>query len=186
MDIHIKNMVCDRCIMTVKQIFGEAGFEHAAVEMGKVRLDDPPSTNDMDAIGNSLNKVGFEIISDSKTRIIEAIKNEIINFVYHHSEPLRINFSAYLADKLNLDYNYLSALFSSAAGTTIEKYLIDLKIERVKELLVYDEKTLSEIAYEMGYSSVAHLSGQFKRITGFTPSYFKTLGKQKRRPIDEI
>ncbi len=186
MYIYIKNMVCTRCIMTVNQIFSEAGVENVDVEIGKVKLDDPLSTETMDMIHKRLNKVGFEIISDSKSRIIEEIRQVIINFVYHHSEPLRINFSAYLADKLNLDYNYLSALFSSAAGTTIEKYLIDLKIEHVKELLVYDEKNLSEIAFDMGYSSVAHLSGQFKRITGFTPTHFKTLGKQKRRPINEI
>ncbi len=161
MEIYIKNMVCDRCIMSVRQIFGEAGFESADVEMGKVRLNDQPSTKDMDAIRNRLNKVGFEIISDAKTRLIEAIKKEIINFVYHHSEPLQINFSAYLTDKLNLDYNYLSALFSSATGTTIEKYMIDLKIERVKELLVYDEKTLSEIAYEMPNASYTNRWGQF-------------------------
>ncbi|HKJ41735.1 MAG TPA: AraC family transcriptional regulator, partial [Sunxiuqinia sp.] len=133
-----------------------------------------------------LNKVGFELMNDSKSRLIEQIKKLTIDFVYHQQEKVKVNFSEYLIENLNLDYNYLSTLFSSVEGTTIEKHLISLKIERVKELLVYDEKTLSEIAWEMGYSSVAHLSSQFKKITGFTPSYFKKLGEQKRKSIDNV
>jgi AraC-like DNA-binding protein len=106
--------------------------------------------------------------------------------VYHHSGGKSINFSEYLTEKLHLDYPYLSSLFSSVVGTTIEKFMISLKIERVKELLVYDEKTLSEIAYELGYSSVAHLSGQFKRVTGFSASYFKNLREQNRKSIHDV
>ena len=130
--------------------------------------------------------MGFEIIHDSKSRIIEEIKTVSINFVYQHNGENEINFSDYLTGRLNLDYPYLSTLFSSVEGTTIEKHLINLKIERVKELLVYDEKTLSEIAWELGYSSVAHLSGQFKKVTGFTPSYFKKLGEQKRKSLNDV
>ena len=186
MDIYIKNMVCDRCIMTVSQIFREAGFENARVEIGRVTVDEMPTEELMDTIQERLNRVGFEIIEDAKSRLIEDIKKVIIDFVYHHPESIQVNFSDYLADKLNLDYNHLSTLFSSVTGTTIEKYLINLKIERVKELLVYDEMTLSEIAYELGYSSVAHLSGQFKRITGFTPSWYKNLAEKKRKSIDKV
>lgn len=186
MDIYIKNMVCDRCIMTVSQIFREAGSENAKVEMGRVTVNDTPSEEVMGNIRNRLKNVGFEIIEDAKSRLIENIKKVIIDFVYHHPNPLKINFSEYLAEKLHKDYNYLSTLFSSVTSSTIEKYLISLRVERVKELLVYDEKTLSEIAFEMGYSSVAHLSGQFKRITGFTPSWYKNLADKKRQSIDKV
>ena len=137
-------------------------------------------------IDEKLRNVGFEIINDAKSRLIERIKNACIEYVYHHSGEHEKNFSEFLVGRMNLDYPYLSSLFSSVAGTTIEKHLINLKIERVKELLVYDEKTLSEIAWELGYSSVAHLSGQFKKVTGFTPSYFKKLRQQKRNSIDDV
>jgi AraC family transcriptional regulator len=179
-------MVCNRCILVVSEIFNEAGFADASVQMGKVTINKPIPSEKMGIIETRLNKVGFEIINDSKSRLIEEIKKIAIDFVYNHPESLNVNFSDYLTDNLHLDYNYLSSLYSSVEGTTIENHLIHLKIERVKELLVYDEKTLSEIAFEMGYSSVAHLSGQFKRVTGFTPSYFKKLGEQKRKSIDSV
>jgi AraC family transcriptional regulator len=114
------------------------------------------------------------------------IKNITVDYVYHHSGEAKVNFSEYLTERMNLDYPYLSTLFSSVEGTTIEKHLIHLKIERVKELLVYDEKTLSEIAWELGYNSVAYLSGQFKKITGFTPSHFKKIKEQKRKSINDV
>lgn len=186
MDIYIKNMVCNRCIMVVSEIFEEAEIKDAKVQMGKVTTSENVSNEKLESIEQELNKVGFELINDSKSRLIEQIKKLTIDFVYHHSDIEKVNFSDYLSGKMNLDYNYLSSLFSSIEGTTIEKHLIYLKIERVKELLVYDEKTLSEIAWEMGYSSVAHLSGQFKKVTGFTPSYFKKLGEQKRKSIDNV
>ena len=186
MDIYIKNMVCNRCIMVVSKIFSEAGFADATVQMGKVSLGKPLEKNELSGIATQLNNVGFEIINDTKSRLIEQIKSLTIDYVYHHLGELKVNFSDYLTDELHHDYNYLSTLFSSIEGTTIEKHLINLKIERVKELLIYDEKTLSEIAYELGYSSVAHLSGQFKKITGFTPSYFKQLKEQKRKSIDKV
>jgi len=187
MDIYIKNMVCSRCVMAVSEIFREAGFPNANVRLGKVSVDGAVDQEKLNLLNNKLNAVGFEIINDGKSRLIEQIKKLTIDFVYNKTkEELHVNFSDFLSDKLNLDYNYLSTLFSSVEGTTIEKHLIHLKIERVKELLVYDEKTLSEIAYEMGYSSVAHLSGQFKKVTGFTPSYFRKLGEQKRKSIDTV
>lgn len=186
MDINIKNMVCNRCIMAVSQIFNEAGITVENVQLGKVKTTEEVEPDKLDQINEELKKVGFEIINDSKRHLIEKIKTATINYVYNHSEKNKINFSEYLVDKLNLDYPYLSTLFSSVEGTTIEKHLINLKIERVKELLVYDEKTLSEISWELGYSSVSHLSGQFKKITGFTPSYFKKLKEQKRKSIDNV
>ncbi len=186
MDIYIKSMVCNRCIMVVSEIFQEAGISNARVQMGKVSVSEKISDDKLGNIEKRLNRVGFELINDSKSRLIEHIKNIIIDIVYNHQAEVRMNYSDFLADKLNHDYNYLSTLFSSIEGTTIEKYVINLKTERVKELLVYDEKTLSEIAFEMGYSSVAHLSGQFRKVTGFTPSYFKKLAEQKRKSIDKV
>ena len=186
MDISIKNMVCNRCIMVVSQIFEEARITTDNIKLGKVVTSDEVSPYELKQLNNNLKSMGFEIIDDAKSRLIEAIKNITIDYVYYHSEENSMNFSDYLTSKLNLVYPYLSSLFSSVEGTTIEKYMINLKIERVKELLVYDEKTLSEIAYEMGYSSVAHLSGQFKKVTGFTPTYFKNLRDQNRKSIHEL
>ena len=186
MDINIKNMVCNRCIMAVSQIFAEEEIKVDHIQLGKVKTANNIEPEKLERISKKLKKMGFEIIHDSKSRIIEEIKTVSINYVYQHNGENEINFSDYLTGRLNLDYPYLSTLFSSVEGTTIEKHLINLKIERVKELLVYDEKTLSEIAWELGYSSVAHLSGQFKKVTGFTPSYFKKLGEQKRKSLNDV
>ncbi len=186
MDIHIKNMVCNRCVMVVSTIFKEAGIDNANVQLGKVTVENPIDNEILKQIDSRLKEVGFEIIHDSKSRIIENIKTTAIEYVYQNKQDIKHNFSDFLVDKLHLDYPYMSTLFSSVEGTTIEKYLINLKIERVKELLVYDEKTISEIAWELGYSSVAHLSGQFKRITGFSPSYFKQIKEQKRKSINDV
>ena len=183
MDIYIKNMVC---ILVVSQIFDEAGISVENVQLGKVKTKKEVDPDRLEQLNNNLKRVGFEIINDSKKRLIEKIKNITIEYVYHHTGETKMNFSEYLTDRLNLDYSYLSTLFSSVESTTIEKNLINLKIERVKELLVYDEKTLSEIAWEMGYNSVAYLSGQFKKVTGFTPSHFKKLREQKRKSIDNV
>lgn len=186
MEIYIKNMVCNRCILVVSQIFDEAGVTVENVQLGKVKTTEKVDPDKLEQLNNNLKRVGFEIINDSKKRLIEKIKNITIDYVYHQTGETKMNFSEYLTDRLNLDYSYLSTLFSSVEGNTIEKNLINLKIERVKELLVYDEKTLSEIAWEMGYNSVAYLSGQFKKITGFTPSHFKKLREQKRKSIDNV
>ena len=186
MEINIKNMVCNRCIMAVSQIFDDEGIKVEHIQLGKVKTSKEIESETLERISGKLKKVGFEIIHDSKSRIIEEIKTISIDYVYQHNGENEMNFSDYLTDKLNLDYPYLSTLFSSVEGTTIEKHLINLKIERVKELLVYDEKNLSEIAWQLGYSSVAHLSGQFKKVTGFTPSYFKKLGEAKRKSLDDV
>ncbi len=186
-NIFIKNMVCNRCILVVGQIFKSAGIEDVNVQLGKVEVGHDIPNNVFQQIEANLNEVGFETMSSQAMQLVEQIKNLTVNFVYsNQTDERKVNFSTFLSSKMNKDYNYLSTLFSSVENITIEHYIINLKIERVKELLVYDEKTLSEIAYEMGYSSVAHLSGQFKKNTGFTPSYFKNLGDHKRKSIDNV
>jgi len=184
--INIKNMVCNRCTMVVSQIFDNAEVRDAKVQLGQVEFAQDITENQLMKIEEELNKAGFEIINTQSVKLVEKIKSIVIDYVYNSSEIDRINFSTRLSSKMHKDYNYLSSLFSSVENTTIEHYMINMKVERVKELLVYDEKTLSEIAYELGYSSVAHLSGQFKKVTGFTPSYYKRLGEQKRKSISDV
>jgi AraC-like DNA-binding protein len=186
MTMYVKNMVCQRCIIVVSKIFADAGFSDAKVRMGEVVLAAPIPEEKLAFIQSRLNEVGFEIMNDAKGRVIEQIKKLSIDYVYIDQNMQKESFSDYLSGHLNHAYNYLSSLYSSVEETTIENHLINLKIERVKELLVYDEKSLSEIAYEMGYSSVGHLSGQFKKITGFTPSNFRKIRENKRKSIDEI
>ena len=130
--------------------------------------------------------MGFELIDDKRSVLIEKIKHIIIEMVHSLDEPIKIKFSNYLSEKLNLDYTYMSNLFSDVQGTTIGQFIISLKIERIKELIIYDELTISEIAWKLNYSSVAHLSNQFKKITGFSPSHFKQLKERRRSPIEEI
>lgn len=185
MEISIKNMVCNRCIMVVRQIFNDAGVSDAKVQMGRVSFNSEITGEQLDKISQNLNSVGFEIINSHTVQLVEQIKAFAINYVYKNDDKKQ-NFSTLLSTELNLDYNYLSTIFSGVENITIEHYIINLKVERVKELLVYDEKTLSEIAWELSYSSVAHLSGQFKKVTGFTPSYFKNLGEKKRKSINDI
>lgn len=179
-------MVCNRCILVVEQIFQKAGVKLNYIRLGAVETSEEVNGSKLKEIDENLKNVGFEIINDSKSRLIEQIKATAVDYVYQNKWDEKLNFSDYLVDKINFDYSYLSTLFSSIEGTTIEKYLINLKIERVKELIVYDQKNLSEIAWEMGYSSIAHLSGQFKRITGFSPSYFKDMKEQKRKSINDV
>jgi YesN/AraC family two-component response regulator len=186
MEVKIKNMVCNRCIMVVKQIFERAGADIESIDLGSVETNQELNSAQMDYIDRELTKAGFEIIGDQTAQLVAQIKTITIEYVYKAEDMEKVNFSSYLTSKLNKDYGYLSTLFSSLAGITIEKYLINLKIERVKEMLVYGEKTLSEIAWELGYSSTAHLSGQFKKVTGLTPSHFKKIGVQKRKSIDSI
>jgi AraC-like DNA-binding protein len=185
MNINIKNMVCNRCIMVVGQLFKNAGVADAKVQMGKVSFESEITGEKLSEITQNLNAVGFEIINSHTVQLVEQIKAFAINYVYKNGDKKQ-NFSTLLSSELNLDYNYLSSIFSGVENITIEHYIINLKVERVKELLVYDEKSLSEIAWELGYSSAAHLSGQFKKVTGFTPSYFKNLGEQKRKSINDI
>lgn len=186
MKVYIKNMVCNRCIMAVDNTFRESGIIPEKVSLGEVITKNDIPTDKMQHIENKLNDYGFEIIDDSKSRIIQQIKNIIIDLVHYSKDDLKVNYSTYIESELNRDYTYLSNLFSSVEGTTIEHYIIHQKIERVKELLVYDELSLSEIAFKLGYSSVAHLSNQFKKVTGLTPSHFKQVGENKRKALDEV
>ncbi|MDZ4072711.1 MAG: helix-turn-helix transcriptional regulator [Sediminibacterium sp.] len=185
--LHIKNMVCDRCIMVVKQLFIDLGVEFHQIQLGQVELKKEPDPEQLEQIRSLLQQNGFELLDDKKSKIVEKIKTTIVSLIHGtEAEELNLKLSAILEEKLQTDYHYLSTLFSSVEGVTIERYTILQRIEKVKELLMYDEKSLSEIAYEMGYSSVQHLSQQFKKITGLTPSHFKQLKENKRKPLDKI
>ncbi|MEJ5261211.1 MAG: AraC family transcriptional regulator [Ignavibacterium sp.] len=185
--IHIKNMVCNRCIKVVKEELEKLGYRVDSIILGEATIQSQDKF-DFDLINKVLNENGFELIDSRQSRIIEKIKVIIIETIRDMAEGKleNISFTDLLQDKLNLSYQYLSTLFSSSEGTTIEKYIILQKIEKVKELIVYDELSLSEIAYRLGYSSVQHLSSQFKKITGLTPSHFKSIKNIKRNPLDKI
>ncbi|QCX54492.1 helix-turn-helix transcriptional regulator [Elizabethkingia sp. JS20170427COW] len=182
----IKNMVCNRCIMVVKSEIEKLGLEVVDIKLGEVKLLNEPSKEQLQHLEKSLVSMGFEMIDDKKTKLIEDIKTSIIQLVHYEAKEINLKLSDFLSQELNYDYHYLSNLFSEVEGITIEKYLIAQKIERVKELLVYDELSLSEIAYRLHYSSVAYLSNQFKKVTGLSPSHFKKIGKDKRKPLDEV
>jgi AraC-like DNA-binding protein len=184
--LFIKNMVCNRCIMVVQNELAKAGLNVKSIKLGEITFDEEPTPEERHTLDKILIPLGFEVIDDKKSRIIEQIKNIIITLVHYQESDVKTNLSDVLSNKLHHDYNYLSNLFSAIEGTTIEKYFIAQKIEKVKELLVYDELSLSEIAFHMNYSSVAYLSNQFKKVTGLTPSYFKQIGKDKRKPLDEV
>lgn len=186
MDIFIKNMVCSRCIMVVKNEILRMGLHPTSVELGEVSIAETLSAAQKEQLDHHLRAFGFELISDRKSKLIEKIKTEIVKLVYGDSEQPKTNFSTHIASLLHYDYNYLSNLFTEVEGTTIEHYFIAQKIERVKELLVYDELSLNEIAMLMNYSSAAYLSRQFKKNTGLTPSHFKQIGQKKRRPIEKL
>lgn len=178
-------MVCARCKLAVGKVLEDAGLVAAVIELGEVTLKTEPTAQQLRTVGNSLRSLGFELIDDQKSRLIERIKTTIIQQVHHTgSSPLKL--SVVLAAKLAHDYTYLSNLFSSVEGQTIEKYHIAQKVERVKELLVYNELTLKEIAYQSGYSSVAHLSAQFKQVTGMTVSAFKALEGNHRTGLEHL
>jgi len=187
--LFIKNMVCDRCVLVVRQELEKLGVAPEGVTLGEVKLAQPLPEDKLRQFDAALTGLGFERIDDRRARLIESIKQTVIEII-HRGRPGRqkFNWSTILSEKLHYDYNYLSALFSSVEGITLEQYIIRQKIEKVKELLFYDELTLSEIADKLGYSSVAHLSGQFKKVTGFTPSELKkSRGSQSgRKPIDNI
>ncbi|MCX2740291.1 AraC family transcriptional regulator [Pontibacter anaerobius] len=185
--IYIKNMVCDRCKRVVAEELQKLGYTVLQVGLGEAELSVESGEIDMEQLREVLENNGFELLDDRKTQLIEKVKLAIIELVHQAGEQeLHTNTSAYIADKVGLDYNYISSLFSSFEGITIEKYLILQRTERVKELLVYDELSLKEIAYKLGYSSVAHLSNQFKKVTGLTPSHFKQIKSDKRKTLDKV
>ena len=180
-------MVCNRCIKVVKDEFAKLDIEIEEIELGKVHVTSHLDENKINDVRKVLNENGFELIDDKKSQLIDRIKTIIIEKVHYSENNFdTVKTSEYIAKQLGHDYSYLSNLFSSVEGITIEKYIINQKIEKVKELLVYDELSLNEISYQMGYSSVQHLSNQFKKVTGLTPSHFKKLKENKRKPLDEV
>lgn len=186
MRLFIKNMVCNRCIMVVKFELEKLGLTSVSVELGEVELLEDFKENQKQDLEIKLQSLGFELLEDKTTITIERIKCLIVDLVHHQNNELKTNLSSYLSEQLGQDYNTLSNLFSEVHGTTIEHYFITQKIEKVKELLMYKELTLSEIAIKLNYSDVAHLSNQFKKITGFTPTHFKQLKENKRLQIDNL
>lgn len=179
-------MVCARCIKVVKEELDRLGIDYSSVSLGEAELPEPVNADKFEQLKSVLLQNGFELIDNVRVKLIETVKTLIINSIYNNDKPEEINYSRYLSEKTGKPYTYLSGLFSSVENITIEKFIILQKIERAKELLVYGELTLSEIAYRLGYSSVQHLSNQFRKTTGFTPSYFKELKEQKRHFIDRI
>jgi AraC-like DNA-binding protein len=179
-------MVCIRCKMVVKKELAKLGLHYVAVELGEAEVLEEISAEQHESIRAALLRSGLELMDDKRSILIQKIKNVIIELIHYSEEPLTIKFSEFLSGKLNYDYTYLANLFSEVQGITIEKFIITHKIERVKELLVYNELNLTEIAYLMHYSSVAHLSAQFKKITGLTPSHFKQLKDKRRSMLDNM
>jgi len=179
-------MVCIRCQMVVKSELEKLGLHHTKVELGETEIMEELSAEQRETLGTSLKKIGLELLDDKKNIMVERIKTLIIELVYFNEDQIKTNLSDYLSEKLNHNYTYLSNLFSEIKGTTIEKYYLSNKIEKVKELLVYDELSLTEIAYKLHYSSVAHLSNQFKKMTGLTPSHFKNLKNKTRNALGNV
>lgn len=179
-------MVCPRCIDSVRQVFVDLKLEIIDIQLGKVNLSTPINSTQKQQLQFKLSEKGFEVLDDKNTQLINQIKSIIIQQIHHSKKPNPVNFSTLLIEQLNYDYAYLSRLFSSVEGRTIERYIISQKIEKVKEYLIYDELTLSEIAFEMNYSSPAHLSAQFKKMTGISPSVFKKMQNKERQSLDKV
>lgn len=184
--IYIKNMVCDRCTLVVKAIFAQLAIEIAQITLGEVTPVLPLTTAQQADLKRSLEAVGFEVIDNRRSKLIEQVKHTIRELVHRSEGALKVNLSDYIAQQVNHEYSSLSALFSEVEGVTIEKYYIAQKIERVKELLMYDDLSLSEIAHQLNYSSTAHLSNQFKKVTGLTPTFYKQLSDNRRKPLDKV
>lgn len=172
--------------MVVKSELEKLGLHHTRVELGEAEVMEDLSKEQLYRLNSALNKAGLELMDDNKTILVEKIKTIIIELIHYNEDQIKVNLSDYLSGKLNHNYTYLSNLFSDVKGTTIEKYYLTHKIERVKELLVYEELNLTEIAYKLHYSSVAHLSNQFKKMTGLTPSHFKNLKTKRRRALGDM
>tara|TARA_R110001583_G_scaffold34335_3_gene115459 strand:+ start:258 stop:818 length:561 start_codon:yes stop_codon:yes gene_type:complete len=179
-------MVSNRCKIAVKEALKNLGFHFTPVDLGEVEIMENISEEERRLLNEELRKSGLELMDDKKAMLIEKIKNIIIEMVHHSEENIKVNFSTFLSEKLNHDYTYLANLFSEVQGTTIEQFIIVHKIERIKELIIYGELNITEIAWKMNYSSVAHLSNQFKKVTGLSPSHFKQLKDKRRRPIEDI
>lgn len=172
--------------MAVKEALKKQGLHFVVVDLGEVDIMETISNEQRELLKADLLVSGLELMDDKKAMLIEKIKNVIVQMVHHTDEMIKVNFSDFLSEKLNHDYTYMANLFSEVQGTTIEQYIIANKIERIKELIIYGELNITEIAWKMNYSSVAHLSNQFKKVTGLSPSHFKQLKDKRRSPIEDI
>jgi AraC-like DNA-binding protein len=179
-------MVSTRCKLAVKEVLKKMGLHFAIVELGEVEIMETLSVEQRIQLNHYLLDSGLELIDDKRAILIEKVKNTVIEMVHHSSEAVKTNFSTYLSEKLHHDYTYMANLFSEVQGTTIEQYIILHKVEKIKELITYNELNITEIAWKLNYSSVAHLSNQFKKVTGLTPSHFRDLKEKKRSPIEEL
>ena len=179
-------MVSNRCKMAVKEELKKLGLHFIVVDLGEVEIMEDITYEQKEKLKVGLLNSGLELMDDKRSVLIGKIKNVIVEMIHHSDESIKINFSIYLSDKLHHDYTYLANLFSEVQGITIEHFIINHKIERIKELIIYDELNITEIAWKMNYSSVAHLSNQFKKVTGLTPSHFKQMKNKRRSPIEEI
>lgn len=186
MKFFVKYMVSLRCKMIVQNELEDLGIKNAIIEMGVVEIFQELSSDQLEKLNIELLKSGLEIIDDQKAILIEKIKNVIIELIHYSDEVPKENNSDFISEKLNYDYTYLSNLFSSVTGITIQQFIILHKIERAKELILYDELNLTEIADKLNYSSVAHLSNQFKKVTGLTPTFFKHIGNRKRQNLEKV
>lgn len=184
--IHIKNMVCPRCITAVSNILKESNIPYNSIRLGEVELISALGVKEKTILSQKLQDAGFSLINGRKSQLIAQMKSLVVDKIHHSDEELDIKWPNFISDKLNLDYKYLSSLFSSVESITFEQFIINQKIERVKELIAYDELTLSEIAFRLNYSSVADLSNQFKKVTGMTPTQFKKSFDKNRKSLDEI
>lgn len=186
MKIYIQNMVCTRCKMVVISELERFGFHDITVSLGEAEIREEISAEQLAGLRIALKKTGLELMDDKKSILVEKIKTIIIEMVHYKDDQIKINLSDYLSEKLNYNYTYLANLFSEVKGVTIEQFYLTHKIEKVKELLVYDELNLTEIAWKLHYSSVAHLSNQFKKMTGLTPTQFKNLKNKNRRALGDV
>ena len=186
MKLYVKNMVCPRCIMAVEQILAGINIPADSVHLGEVDLKKELSDNELDVFSNELQKVGFELLDDAKSQLIDKVKTLLIEKVQNENIEDHFSLNKFLSTRIFKDYSSVSKLFSQTEGITIEQFFLLQKIEKIKEKLVYNEHSLGEIAVSLGYSSTQHLSGQFKRLTGMTPTEFKNLASHQRRAIDNI
>lgn len=186
MKLYVKYMVSLRCKMLVKEELKKLGIPYLSVDLGLVETNEDITQEQHDLLNENLLKSGLELLDDKKSILIERIKNVIVEMIHYSDELPKSNYSDYISEKLGYDYTYLSNIFSEVKGITIQQFIILHKIEKVKELLLYDEMTLSEISYKLHYSSVAHLSSQFKKITGLTPTFYKQLKQKRNKNLEDV
>jgi YesN/AraC family two-component response regulator len=186
MRLYIQNMVCLCCKMTVATVLKKMDINYTNLELGEVHLTASLNKKERKQLQKTLHEYGLEIMDDKEAILVEKIVTIIVTMIHETKDMPKFNFSVFLTNQLNQDYHTLSALFSKTKGVTIEHFIILHKIERVKELIMYDELSLTEISFKMHYSSVAHLSSQFKKVTGLTPTFFKKIKNKKRKPLDEV